>query len=101
MQTEFDFELRAHRRSDPLTSQLADSKIAKTELRMAFVEAIASMKSATSKEVEDYWRLKGNKQAESIRKRAKECVLAGWVKTNGARKCSVTGNVAIVYEVRK
>ena len=86
-----------HRATDPDTSRQAAEDISPklTGLRAEFVYRVKCWRIdhgvwPTANEV-----AQGD---ESIRKRAKECVRAGWLKAGPDRQCGVTGKNATTYE---
>ena len=88
-----DVKLRRH--TDPGTSHQAAVEVAPklTGLRAEFVRRLTEIGcAATANEV-----AAGD---ESIRKRAKECVAAGFIAVVGVRTCRITGKSAQVYWVR-
>lgn len=89
------------RLSDPVTSELGglsiESKL--VGLRRKFTETCRRIGGGTAQEIAAE-AADCPREAESIRKRAKECVDLGFVKVaDQARKCRVTGSMAMVYEV--
>ncbi len=91
------------RRTDPETSQeSADAtELRCSHLRAKFVEGCRKRGgSATAKEA-GYAITANPELAESIRKRARECVELGVVRIAGKRQCAISGNASQVYEVVK
>lgn len=91
------------RLSDPETSQesAAATELRCSHLRAKFVEGCRKRGgSATAKEA-GYAITANPELAESIRKRARECVELGVVRVAGKRQCAISGNASQVYEVVK
>jgi len=89
------------RQSDPETSQeSADAtELRCSHLRAKFVEGCRKRGgSATAKEA-GYAITTNPELADSIRKRARECVELGVVRIAGKRQCTISGNASQVYEV--
>lgn len=86
--------------SDPVTSQQSAEivQFRLAGLRLRFVEGVKQLGTATANEAA--YAITDNPQlAESIRKRAGECVNAEQVKVVGMRECRISGNRCRVYEV--
>jgi hypothetical protein len=96
----FDFAETQARATDPETSHLGamsiESKL--SGLRRKFAETCRRIGGGTAQEIAAE-ACDCPREAESIRKRAKECVDLGLVKITHLRKCKVTGSLAMVYEV--
>jgi hypothetical protein len=91
----FDFA----RASDPITSKQssAETKLVVTGLRLVFVHQVREHGPCTANEAVEAFE--NPHYAESVRKRASECLRLGLVRVAGSRACRVTGKSAQVYEV--
>jgi hypothetical protein len=91
----FDFA----RASDPITSKQSaiDTKLVVTGLRAIFVDRVRSFGPCTANEAVE--GIENAHYAESVRKRASECLRLGRVRVAGTRACRVTGKSAQIYEV--
>jgi hypothetical protein len=96
----FDFAETQARTNDPETSHLGamsiESKL--SGLRRKFAETCRRIGGGTAQEIAAE-ACDCPREAESVRKRAKECVDLGFVRISGsARRCRVTNSLAMVYE---
>ena len=93
------FDLAA-RNSDPHTSQESASVVVGriAGLRLQFVETLRRLGASTANEVAAA-ATSDPHLAESIRKRAGECVRLGAVAVAGCRRCKETGSNAQIYQV--
>jgi hypothetical protein len=90
------------RTTDPATSHEAAADVDLTRLQRMFVIALERIgRPATAIEVREHWRSQGATfdRADSIRKRASECVLKKLVRISGKARCKVTGRTSQIYEV--
>lgn len=96
----FEFAESQARSTDPETSHLGSLSIESSlvGLRRKFVETCRRIKGGTAQEIAAE-ACDCPREAESVRKRAKECLDRGFVRIREARKCRVTGSLASVYEV--
>jgi hypothetical protein len=96
----FDYAEAQARATDPQTSQLGAIAIEHKlhGLRRKFVDTCRRIKGGTAQEIAAE-ACDCPREAESVRKRAKEVCDRGWCKIVSARKCRVTGSLASVYEV--
>lgn len=87
------------RRSDPATSQAAAAEVAPKLglLHQRFMEAVDDMGECTAAEAGAWCARVYGLNAETIRKRAKECERAGLVVERPARTCRISGKSATVY----
>jgi hypothetical protein len=95
----FDWAEKIARDSDPITSHVAaaNTESSLSGLRAKFAEGVARCGgSATAKEAANAMS-RNPELAESIRKRAKECVERGYVTCEGVRRCQVSGHSCSVY----
>ena len=95
----FDFAETQARATDPATSQIGAIAIEHKlhGLRRKFVDTCRRIGGGTALEIAAE-ACDCPREAESVRKRAKECVDRGWVRISEARKCRVTGALASVYQ---
>jgi hypothetical protein len=89
------------RASDPETSVAAADRVVPKlyGLRAKFVEGVCACGGqATAKEAAN--AVSDNPEVvDSVRKRARECVERGFVRVVGQRACSISKQVASIYEV--
>ena len=91
------------RSTDPPTSRAGAEHIGKKlpDLQRRMLEAFRILHRATDNEAAAWCVSQDGGNQESLRKRRKDLERAGLVRACYARRCGVTGNPAMVYEVVK